>query len=69
MSDNLRHGLLCPTCGERVVGVYHQWNTLTDTATFEYMHAQREGGFRRKPCVVQMSYDEGVERMRQETQA
>jgi hypothetical protein len=70
VSDNLRSGLSCPTCGERVIGVYHEWNPVTDTATFEYMHGSRPGEhhrFRRKPCVVQMSIEDGRTRMMQES--
>jgi hypothetical protein len=71
MSDGLTSGLCCPTCGERVIGVYHHFETVKDRATFEYLHAQRRAArgrkFRRRPCVVVLTIAEGRARMQQET--
>lgn len=67
MSDGLKSGLACPKCGERVIGVFHEWSMLKDLAVFEYLHAMRDGGYRRRPCVDSMTVDEGFARMKAES--
>jgi hypothetical protein len=66
MPAPLKPGLTCPECGETVLMIYHEWNGHDDTALFEYHHhtdAERDArGEAPRPCIVTLSYKEGMER-------
>ena len=63
----LRPELACPSCGKRVLMVYHEWKRRDGVALFEYHHEDDPRRDVPAPCIVTYPYEQGLAQMDAET--